>query len=46
MRSTPRPGGPGEFKPDYRYVFQDLRRIGLLAAGLLIALVALSFFLD
>lgn len=34
-----------EFNPDYSYVKQDLRRIGLLTAGFLSILVILSFFL-
>lgn len=36
----------GGFKPDYRYVVQDLRRIGVLAAGIFAFLVILSLFLD
>lgn len=37
--------GKGEFKPDYTHVVKDLRRIGLLAGSLFLALVVLSFFL-
>lgn len=38
------PGGR-EFTPDYTYVKQDLRRIGLLAGSLIAALIILSFVL-
>jgi hypothetical protein len=34
-----------EFNPDYTYIRRDLRRIGMLAAGFFVVLVALSFFL-
>ena len=34
-----------EFNPDYTYIKRDLRRIGTLAAGFFVILVALSFFL-
>ncbi len=34
-----------EFNPDYTYIRRDLRRIGTLAAGFFVILVALSFFL-
>lgn len=37
--------GKGEFNPNYTYVVKDLRRIGLLAGGLFLALIILSFFL-
>jgi len=37
--------GKGEFSPDYTHVVKDLRRIGLLAGSLFLALVVLSFFL-
>ena len=37
--------GKGEFKPDYTHVVKDLRRIGLLAGSLFLALIVLSFFL-
>lgn len=54
---APDPGGPadrprpgrvplGAFQPDYRYVVQDLRRIGTLAAGIFSFLLILSIFLD
>jgi len=46
-----RPGAPGQPRrsfsqsiADYSYVAGDLRRIGLLAGGLVVLLVALSFF--
>ena len=40
-------GGTGtvEFKPDYTYVKQDLKRIGILAGSFFVILVVLSFFL-
>ncbi|MGH2626100.1 MAG: hypothetical protein ACRDHY_05560 [Anaerolineales bacterium] len=44
--SRPRRAPLGGFQPDYRYVIQDLRRIGLLAGGILAFLVILSLFLD
>ncbi len=34
-----------EFKPDYTYVKQDLKRIGILAGSFFLILVVLSFFL-
>jgi adenosine/AMP kinase len=34
-----------EFNPDYTYVIQDLRRIGILAGSFFVILVVLSFFL-
>jgi hypothetical protein len=34
-----------EFNPDYTHIKRDLRRIGYLAAGFFVVLVALSFFL-
>ena len=37
--------GKGDFSPDYTHVVKDLRRIGLLAGSLFLALVVLSFFL-
>ena len=45
-RSESGPGsGGGEFRPDYTFVVKDLRRIGLLAGSLILALIILSFFL-
>jgi len=47
--------GPGQRSPsarpfssyanEYRYVFGDLRRVGLVAGSLLLSLVVLSFFI-
>lgn len=37
--------GKGEFNPNYTHVVKDLRRIALLAGGLFLALIILSFFL-
>ena len=34
-----------EFNPDYTHVINDLKRIGTLAAGFIVILVILSFFL-
>lgn len=34
-----------EFNPDYTYVKQDLKRIGILAGSFFVILVVLSFFL-
>ena len=34
-----------DFNPDYTYVRRDLRRIGVLAAGFFVILVALAFIL-
>jgi hypothetical protein len=36
--------GSGEFRPDYTHVIRDLKRIGLLAGGLILGLIILSFF--
>ncbi|MBI4770047.1 MAG: hypothetical protein HY784_06445 [Chloroflexi bacterium] len=33
------------FNPDYTHIKNDLRRIGMLAGGLLAVLVLLSFFI-
>jgi len=35
----------GEFRPDYTFVVKDLKRIGMLAGGLILGLIVLSFFL-
>jgi hypothetical protein len=37
--------GKSEFNPNYTHVVKDLRRIALLAGGLFLALIILSFFL-
>jgi hypothetical protein len=34
-----------DFSPDYSHVIPDLKRIGTLAAGFLVILIVLSFFL-
>ena len=34
-----------EFNPEYTYVKRDLRRIGLLAGGFFVVLIALAFVL-
>ncbi len=41
LRST-----SSEFNPDYSYVIQDLKRIGIMAVSFIAILVALSFFLN
>jgi hypothetical protein len=47
---TPEPGFPErsarstQFNPDYSYVYQDLKRIGLLAGTFIILLLIASFF--
>jgi hypothetical protein len=47
--SASRQGGAasssGDFNPDYSYVIQDLRRIGLLTGFFLIIMVILTFIL-
>lgn len=40
-----RPSLSGEFNPDYTYVKQDLKKIGILAGTFVTILVILSFFL-
>jgi hypothetical protein len=35
-----------DFNPDYAYVIQDLKRIGILAGAFITLLVVLSFFLN
>jgi hypothetical protein len=44
---VPRPARPlgGGFEPDYHHVVRDLRRIGFLAMGIFLFLLALSFVL-
>lgn len=32
-----------EFNPDYTYIKQDLKRIGVLAASFVVIMIALSF---
>jgi hypothetical protein len=34
-----------EFNPDYTYIRRDLGRIGMIAGGFFVVLIALSFFL-
>jgi hypothetical protein len=34
-----------DFNPDYQYVIQDLKRIGLIAGTMIAFLIVLSFFL-
>ncbi len=43
--STRTRSSSAEFNPDYTYVKQDLKRIGILAASFISILVILSFFL-
>ncbi len=48
VTSSPKAGSRAfsqEFKPDYSFVKQDLKRIAYLAAVFLVILVVLSFFL-
>jgi hypothetical protein len=42
---APRAAYSQEFNPDYSVVVNDLKRIGIMAGGFLVILVALSFFL-
>lgn len=42
--AAPAPSQRG-FNPDYSYIVKDLRRIGILAAGFIMILIVLSFFL-
>ncbi|UCF62163.1 MAG: hypothetical protein JSV37_05580 [Anaerolineaceae bacterium] len=45
-RSTSQPlPGSGDFNPDYTYVLEDLKRIGLLAGSFIALLIILSLFL-
>ena len=37
--------GGRTFNPDYTYVVEDLKRIGLLAGSFIVILIVLSFFL-
>jgi hypothetical protein len=41
-----RPALSSEFNPDYTYVMQDLKKIGILAGSFITILVVLSFFLN
>jgi len=43
--SSPRPMTSMDFNPDYSYVKQDLRRIGITAASFIAALFALYFII-
>lgn len=43
--SSVRSSSSSEFNPDYSYVIQDLKRIGIMAAAFISILVVLSFFL-
>jgi hypothetical protein len=45
VASGGRQASPREFNPDYSYVIQDLRRIGVLAGSFIVILVILSFIL-
>lgn len=36
----------GEFNPDYSYVINDLRRIGVLAASFVVVLIILAIVLN
>lgn len=38
-------GKMDDFQPDYSYVVEDLKRIGILAGSLVTLLIILSFFL-
>ena len=38
-------GKMDDFQPDYSYVVEDLKRIGVLAGSLVTLLIILSFFL-
>ncbi len=44
--SSLRSSSSSEFNPDYSYVIQDLKRIGIMAVSFIAILVALSFFLN
>ena len=39
------PSAGGDPRDEYRYVFTDLRRVAILAAGMFALLIALSFLL-
>lgn len=43
--TTAAPSEPVDLAVEYRYVIEDLQRIGIIAAGLIAGLVVLSFFL-
>ena len=36
---------PTGFNPDYHFVINDIRRVGILAGSFIVILVVLSFFL-
>jgi hypothetical protein len=44
-RRTATPATAPEFNPDYTYVVNDLKRIGMLAGAFFIVLIALSFII-
>jgi hypothetical protein len=43
--SSPRPMTSMDFNPDFTFVKQDLKRIGITAASFIAVLIVLSFFL-
>ena len=43
--SGPRPMTSMDFNPDFTFVKQDLKRIGITAASFIVVLIILSFFL-
>jgi hypothetical protein len=43
--SSPRPMTSMDFNPDFTFVKQDLKRIGITAASFIAVLIILSFFL-
>jgi hypothetical protein len=43
--STGESGGPASLREEYRYVIADLKRIGLIALGMVALLIALAFLL-
>lgn len=43
--NRPLPGISKGFNPDYQYVFQDLKRIGIIAGTMVTILIALAIFL-
>lgn len=45
-RAAPSPARPSlDLREEYRYVYSDLKRIGLLAAGMFVLLIVLSFII-
>lgn len=46
VAKTPRRRSAQDFNPDYSYIKEDLKRVGVLSGSFLVILIALAFFLN